>query len=219
MFTKTTTIVTMLAAVSLSSAANADVFTDLASFDSSNPGLTTIDFEGIAAPGSFTGSTDNFFTALGVDLSTPDPTSNTVVGSSGGAFSFSSAALTSNAFATGIQIDFTDAVSSVGFNVAVMGFALFAPGSVEIEVFSGGSLLASESFMTSTFADFSSFIGFSGFGTDITSIQITPIGGAFTQLAIDNLSFGTVQVVPLPTAALAGLGLLGSLGVYRRIKR
>jgi len=37
----------------------------------------------------------------------------------------------------------------------------------------------------------------------------------FENLAIDNM---TVAVVPLPTAALAGLGLLAGLGAYRRFR-
>jgi hypothetical protein len=220
MYSKTKTLAGILASsVIATSAANADVFTDWTSFDSSNAGLTTIDFEGLAAPGAFTGNSDNFFSALGVDLATPDPTSTTVVSSSGGAFSFPTAALTSNAFAASIEIGFTGDVSAVGFNVAVMDFATFQPGSVTIDVFNGSTLMATQIFSTAAFSSLSSFIGFSNLGANITSILVTPVGSSFSQLAIDNLSFDSVQVVPVPTAALAGLGLLGSMGAYRRIRK
>jgi len=39
--------------------------------------------------------------------------------------------------------------------------------------------------------------------------------GNFENLAIDNM---TVAVVPLPTAAFAGLGLLAGMGICRRVR-
>jgi len=49
-------------------------------------------------------------------------------------------------------------------------------------------------------------------------LSISSLSGellAESRIFADN----TVQVVPLPTAALAGFGLLGSMGVYRRIRK
>jgi hypothetical protein len=213
MNTRTATI-TILAVACISTAANADVFTDSASFDAANPGLPLIDFEGLAAPGTFTGNANEFFSGQGVLFSTPNsPGSNTVVNGSGGDFGFPTSGLTSNAFAASIQMDFINPVTAVGFDVASMDFITSQPGSVTIEVFNGTTLLATESFVTSSFADFSSFIGFSNLG-DITSVLATPVGSAFTQLAIDNLS---LNAVPTPgSLAVMGLGLFCAGGRRRR---
>jgi len=218
--TRITKISALLIAVSaVASSAQADIFTDTTVFSTANPSLTTIDFEGLAAPGDFTGNSDSFYNSLGIELSTPNAGLNTVVSGPGGSFSFASSSLTSNAFGASIEIGFTNDVSAVGFNVAVMDFATFQPGSVIVDVFNGSTLIETQSFSTAAFSSFTSFIGFSNLGSNITSILVTPVGSSFSQLAIDNLSFNTVQVVPVPTAALAGLGLLGSMGAYRRIRK
>ncbi len=45
-------------------------------------------------------------------------------------------------------------------------------------------------------------------------------GGVADQIGFDDVTFGTsVNVVPLPPAAFAGLGLLGVMSAYRRIRR
>lgn len=57
----------------------------------------------------------------------------------------------------------------------------------------------------------------SDFGSTISSITLTKNNSANDGYTF--YGFQTVQVVPVPTAALAGLGLLGGLGVARRIRR
>jgi hypothetical protein len=61
------------------------------------------------------------------------------------------------------------------------------------------------------------FVSIVASGMDtINSLKLTQVGSG------DGLSFygfQTVQVVPLPTGALAGLGILGGLGVIRTVRR
>jgi len=44
-------------------------------------------------------------------------------------------------------------------------------------------------------------------------------GGGLTGSSYFNMTGSTITVVPLPPAALAGLGLLAGMGAYRRIRR
>jgi len=201
-------------AATLATAANADVFTDSAAFNAANPGLTLIDFEGFVGPGDFTGNANEFFSGQGVSFSLPDdPGFWTVIDGPNGDFEFPTSVLTPNTFSAPIQISFTGEVASVGFNVAVVDFINFPATSanVTIEVFNNNALLASESFETGLFTEFTDFRGFSNLGNNITSILITPVGD-FPVLAIDNLSFGSV---PAP-GSLAILGLGGLVGGRRR---
>lgn len=69
--------------------------------------------------------------------------------------------------------------------------------------------------ITNTFATFSTIIG----GLSGTSMELRV---TWTDLSVgDSLGIDSVHVaaVPMPPAALAGLGLLAGLGVYRRLRR
>ena len=73
--------------------------------------------------------------------------------------------------------------------------------------------------ITDTFATFSSALA----GITGTSLQLRvawDLNSGDEDLAIDNilLSGDRIAVVPLPSAAFAGLGLLGAMGAYRRIR-
>ncbi len=212
---KKTATITILAATCISTVANADVFTDSASFDAANLGLALIDFEGFANPGDFTGNADGFFAGQGVMFSTPNnPGSNTVIAGTGGNANFFTSVLLGG-FGDSILMDFTTPVTAVGFNVSAMDFGAPAPffADVTIEVFNGNTLLATEIFGTAPFSDFSSYIGFSNLGSEITSVLVTPTGTSFVNTAIDNLSF---NVVPTPgSLAVMSLGLFCASGRRR----
>lgn len=57
-------------------------------------------------------------------------------------------------------------------------------------------------------------------GTTITSIHLTQtFGGGDPSDGFIFYDFATIQVVPLPPAALAGLGLIAGIGAVRRLRR
>ena len=56
-------------------------------------------------------------------------------------------------------------------------------------------------------------------GETIDSITLTQDSGTSYNDGFSFYDFQTIQVVPLPAPVLAGLGMLGGLGVARRLRR
>lgn len=72
--------------------------------------------------------------------------------------------------------------------------------------------------ITNTFSTFSSTIsGLSGSIMEIRVVWMDMNPG--DSLAIDNIFVSSLAAVPLPSAALAGMGMLAGLGAYRRVRR
>lgn len=202
--------------------AHAAFFSDVANFEVANPGLTTLDFEGLAPAGrSAPYSTPGYFTIspghpghhlLVIDkdfrniLFPPAPSD------------YLCAPCVNNGV---LDMSFNVAVDAVSFDlaIAVTGNAA-GGGNVNVNVFNDTTLLGSQVFSVGGVDDFDTFVGFSGLGT-ITRFTVSrptddsgsPIPGAFHN--VDNLSYRTV--VPVPAAFyLFGSGLLGLIGVARR---
>jgi hypothetical protein len=106
-----------------------------------------------------------------------------------------------------VTLTFAPGVTAFGFNYDDMEFS-------DLEVTWGSGM--TESVDITNVEGFMSIV--SSAGDTITSLKLTQITGS----ANDGFSFygfQTVQVVPLPTGALAGLGILGGLGVIRTVRR
>lgn len=209
----------VLSMVAAAGFARADVTQNQAEFLSANPGLALIDFEGIAPPSDFV-TFD--FTPQGVTFANGGPLDDPVV---------VSATVTSDLFGispapsdyilqgfddTPLGFSFTGDATAVGFNVSVFSFGNdFTPFDVIIEAFDGNTLLDSIRITTEQIGSFGSFVGFSGFGTNITSVQLSHTELAGRVIAIDNLSFG----VPVPAPAATGLFALTACAALRRRAR
>lgn len=111
-----------------------------------------------------------------------------------------------------VTMAFDPGVTAFGFNYEDIGdvggtlTVLFSTGDTQVITTSSGVLR--DGFM-SIVADAGEFI---------TSINFTQTPASANDGFI-FYGFSTVQVVPLPTAAFAGLGLLAGMGVVRRIRR
>ncbi len=223
MYTKTTTIITILAAACMSTAANADVFTDSAGFNSASQNLTLIDFEGVVSPTGQQFDVRTFYASQGVEFQHPTLIGNGEISIFGSSFFPSvvgvnapapSAFLSSSSLSRSIEMIFTNTVTSVGFNLS--GFIFSAnpdAPQIRVDVLNGGTIIASELIDPAVSSDFSSFIGFSDLGVDITSIILTGTNNEDTALFVDNLAFGSV---PTPgSLAVMGLGLFVASGRRR----
>ena len=221
MYTKTT-ITTILAAACMSTAVNADVFTDSAGFNSASQNLTLVDFEGVVSPTGQQFDIRTFYADQGVEFQHPALLGNGEISIFGSSFFPSiglnapapSAFMSSSTLSTSIEMLFTNTVTSVGFNLS--GFIFSAnpdAPQIRVDVFNGGTIIASELIDPAVSSDFSSFIGFSDLGSDITSIVLTGTNNEDTALFVDNLAFGGV---PTPgSLAVMGLGLFVASGRRR----
>ena len=200
------------------SSAKAAFTTSRAAFEAANPGLATLDFEGIAPDGGFTVPAPDF-SSQGVAFSAPPLGADTIaIADSESFFGTPTDALFVNQFNSTLTMNFAPTVTAAGFDIAV-GFGQGRTATVN--VFNGSMLIDTTSFATSGPMVFDNFIGFTG--SPFTRITVTPSAGGF--VLIDNLSFGdagsTVATVPEPASmvmAVIGSSLLG-LGAARRRRR
>jgi len=187
------------ASLAFAQPAGAATFTmDQAAFLAANPGLTTIDFNGLCdvaalcAPPVFPGVT---FTA-------PAP-----VIADGPSFGAPTDFLADNTAGGFLDIAFNPGVSAVGFNIAANFTAPEVLGDMTVSLFSGATLLDTETFHTLGFDTFDTFVGWSAVaGLDRLHISVANRGDF---VSIDNLSYGRAAApVPEPTSiALVGMGL------------
>ena len=153
------------------------------------------------------GDTDNL---RNVDFNAgddPRPTHNSL------AVAFGNNLWTSNE----LVMDFSPGVTAFGFNYEDIGDV---GGTLEV-LFSDGT------FETITTTGNSSDPDRDGFMWSVAALNTTITSITFTQTFPGNdpddgfifYDFVSIQTIPLPPAALAGLGLLGGLGVARRLRK
>ena len=186
----------------LASNSSADTFTDRMTFESANPNLTTIDFEGIAPPGDTIQPAPQPW-APAVVFSDPFGTDSIAISDSAFFFDTPTDALFVNLFDEPLTATFAETLNGAG-GVNAVGFDLaigFGGLGATIDVFgTGGDLIASESLDTAIETEFTTFVGFSGLG-EIGSLVVTPEAGGF--VLIDNFSFGETVPEPASTTLLA----------------
>lgn len=208
-----------LLAATVAGIASGDVFTDRVLFVGTNPGLSLMDFEGIAPPDDFVVLPG--YSSMGVTFVNggqwDDPTivSATVSSAQFGGVPAPSDYMLQSWNDTPLGFTFSEGVEAVGFNV--IAFSLFDPTNeglpVQIQAFHGASLLASIELDSNSLDLFDTFIGFSNLGNSITSIMVTKAGTyENTNVGIDNLYFGN----PVPAPATTVILSIGGLWSRRR---
>ena len=193
--------------------ARADFFTSLSSFNTANPGLTALTFEGIAPSGNYIQPAPSF---AGVTFTNAVSGTSDDVAISSSSFFFNTPTdvLFLNQFNNPLTMTFSPTANAIGFNVA----SGFGAGSATLSVYNGLNLLDTETVTTTGETDFSTFTGFSNLGT-ITSLTITPESGHF--VLIDNLAFGSTRSTPSTPepgslAMIIGMGVSGAGLLIRR---
>lgn len=192
-------------------------YTDSTSFDADNPGLTLYDFEDIASPSTGLFGYNPSMTP-GVLLSGFNPwiIDSSVCGAPSDHFSLTM-------FGAPLSMTFSPSVTSVGFNIAIDGDVdqyqcggSGVEGNVIAKIYSGTTLVDTQTFTTESLSTFNTFVGWSDLGSiDELTLELTAYGDF---ISIDNLRFGTViEQVPEPAALV--LFITGLLGVSRLRKQ
>jgi len=171
--------------------------TDRSSFEAMSAGLTTIDFEGITAPGSFAYfGNPGSLTLSGVSFQT-----------NGALFVQNNNLYGTGAFLSPQQppansLDITDITLPTGITALAFNFSAGFPITLSL---SGGESIT----LPANFPNLG-FIGITS-STPITSLRLSVQGG----VDLDNFSFG--QAVPEPSSVvMLGLGALGLIGAAVR---
>ena len=203
-------ITTVAAILAVPLSADAAFVTSAAAFDAANPGLTLITFEGI------TGGVATYDASMtpGATITSPAPlvVDSSVCGAASDHFA-------NNTFGGSATIAFAPQVNAIGFNIALDGGLCgsgVVDGTATVSLFSGATLLDTQTFTTASLTSFSTFAGWSGFGLlDKLSIVVNSNNDL---LNLDNLRYGiAAQAVPEPgTLALVGLSLAGLAASRRR---
>ncbi|NQU23769.1 MAG: PEP-CTERM sorting domain-containing protein [Candidatus Nealsonbacteria bacterium] len=212
-----------LIAVTLLSAAPATATTllDRELFNATYPGLTVLDFEGIAPPGgdipapAFPGVN---IEGASFGLSSSSPGLIAIVDAENELWADptftapSDVAIVNSLSGWRMLVEFDEPAAAVGLDVNIG----FADGpSTRIEAFNGDTRVANVTRPTSN--AFDTFVGIAGVG-DITRIEIHAVAqDRGNSVMIDNLTFGT----PIPEPSTFVRLCIGTIGllVYARRKR
>jgi hypothetical protein len=184
--------------------ANAGTFTmNQAAFQAANPGLTTITFDGLCP--------------VDICVAPPFPnvtfTAPALVVADGPTFGAPSDFAADNTGGGFLDLAFNPGVTAVGFNIAGNFTAIEVLGNMTVSLFSGATLLDTQTFQPHGFDTFDTFVGWSGFaGLDHLHISVANPGDF---VSIDNLSYGT-SAAPVPEPASITLVGLGLAAIVRR---
>jgi len=112
-----------------------------------------------------------------------------------------------------VVLDFNPGVTSFGFN-----YDDLEPATLTV-IFQDDITgdLSTQNIAANSAQGFISFVA--GAGESIDSIVLRQNSGSSFNDGFSFYDFQTIQVVPLPAPLFAGLGLLGGLGIARRIRR
>jgi len=193
--------------------ANATFYTDESSFNAAHSGLTTIDFEGIAAVGSATDPVSSLalggvtFSGTNLRIADKDFVSGTVYGQP-------SDMLFSNYYGAQLVMTFSPNAGAIGFRIAPGQLA----SNITVSLYDGlNNLLDTQVFVANNMSIFDTFVGWDNLG-DVDNLYIT-IGGNPNFINIDDVRYQSASVPEPATMLLLGLGLIGVEGVRRKIRK
>ena len=215
-------------------------YTDEATFNADNPGLSTEDFEGGVVNENFTGPVNSTTTIIGAGGSTIYSAGDILPGVEFGSLRRGNPPFTTSfdlrlrdldgsvAFSTPAALNFltiefgtnVTAVSMDVFQLLVIGID---PNDIAIRVFGNGGLLDQTTFgANDTTPTFFGVLSDSDLITriEIDDANVIPTVQTLANIAaIDNVAFGTPSAVPVPAAAwLFGTALIGLVGFSKRRK-
>lgn len=174
-------------------------FTGVTGFDNSNFDVTASS-SGSFFLGDSASLGDNWFNA-GTNSRPDDGTITLAFGQSSGAIS-----------ANDVTLSFAPGVTAFGFNYDDID-------STQIVItFADDDNDPTNDLVSETLSDSEGFVSIVA-GTNQTILSITLTQSGSGNDGITFYGFQTVQAVPLPPAALAGLGLLGGMGIARRLRK
>jgi hypothetical protein len=188
--------------------ANAAFYTDQSTFLSANTGLSTIDFEGIAAPYTATSPVTSLtmgdVTFSGSNLRIADKDFN-----SGDVYGQYSDMLFSDLYGANLAMSFAPDAEAIGFAVS----SGHVDAAVTVSLYDGSMGLLDSQTVTAINMNNSvwTFVGWDNLGA-IDNLVVA-IGGHPQYLCIDDVSY---RAVPVPGAVLLGMLGLSVVGVKLR---